>query len=59
MEAEDGRRTQRTILMEPLRCLECGRSWVELSERWRTYLDCEDPPQPLTYCPDCARREFD
>lgn len=47
------------IAVEPVRCLECGRLWVEWSERWRTYLSGEDPPQPLTYCPDCARREFE
>jgi hypothetical protein len=26
---------------------------------WRTYLTEQDPPQPVTYCPDCAHREFD
>ena len=46
-------------LVEPVRCLECGRSWLEASERWRTYISGENPPQPLTYCPGCAQREFD
>jgi hypothetical protein len=50
---------QPVTVIEHLRCLECGRSWLDASERWRTYLDGESPPQPLTYCPDCARREFD
>ena len=48
-----------TITTNPVRCLECGMRWIETSERWRTYLSDEDPPRPLTYCPDCARREFD
>jgi hypothetical protein len=50
---------EHTTLIDRVRCLECGRSWVEPSERWRTYLSGENPPTPLTYCPDCARREFD
>jgi hypothetical protein len=50
---------ERTTLVEPVRCLECKRLWVDLSERWRVYLSCENPPETLTYCPDCARREFD
>ena len=49
----------RTTSATPLRCLECDRSWIEVSERWRVYLSNEEPQQPLTYCPDCARREFD
>lgn len=53
-------RAESTTLVEPVRCLECGRSWLDLSERWRIYLlSGESPPEPLTYCPDCARREFD
>jgi hypothetical protein len=48
-----------TTLIEPVRCLECGRSWTDVSERWRIYLSSESPPEPLTYCSDCARREFD
>ena len=50
---------QQTISVEPVHCLECGREWVEASERWRMYLSGENPPHPLTYCPACARREFD
>lgn len=51
-------RSEPRTLIEPLRCLECGRVWLELSERWRTYLSRESPPEPLTYCPECALREF-
>jgi hypothetical protein len=46
---------------QPLRdlvCEECGREWVEPVEGWRIYLTDDDPPQPVTYCPVCARREF-
>lgn len=50
---------KQAIWTKPLRCLECGRPWVESSERWRTYLNGESPPRPLTYCPVCAAREFD
>ena len=49
----------RTISTARLRCLECGRLWIEATERWRVYLGNEQPQQPLVYCPDCARREFD
>jgi hypothetical protein len=48
-----------TLLTQLVRCLECDRLWSEPSERWRTYLSSDDPPRPLTYCPDCAQREFD
>jgi hypothetical protein len=52
-------KAEKTISIEPVRCLECGRFWIETSEHWRMYLSAEEPPRPLTYCPDCARREFD
>ena len=45
-------------LVEDLVCVECGREWVGPVERWRVYLTDDDPPQPVTYCPDCAEREF-
>ena len=51
--------SERTTLVERVRCLECGRAWLEKSERWRVYLNGENPPRPLTYCPECAQREFD
>ena len=45
-------------LVEDLVCVECGRVWVGPVERWRVYLTDDDPPKPVTYCPDCAEREF-
>jgi hypothetical protein len=51
-------RERTTIATLPLHCLECRRPWVEATERWRIYLSGEDPSQPLTYCPECAQREF-
>jgi hypothetical protein len=48
----------RTIATIRLHCLECRRPWVEPAERWRVYLSGERPATPLTYCPECARREF-
>ena len=47
-----------TIATTPPHCLECRRPWVDSTERWRVYLSVESPSQPLTYCPECARREF-
>jgi hypothetical protein len=29
------------------------------AERWRIYFTSDDPPDPATYCPECARREFE
>lgn len=49
---------ERTIATIPLHCLECRRPWVESTERWRVYLSGENPSLPLTYCPECAQREF-
>ena len=46
-------------LVEELVCIECRREWVIPVERWRIYLTEGDPPEPVTYCPDCAEREFD
>jgi len=40
------------------RCMECNRRWDDPSERWRVYFPCDEPPEPATYCPECARREF-
>lgn len=36
-------------------CAECGRS-PERGEVWRVYL--ADIGEAVTYCPDCAEREF-
>jgi len=49
---------ERAISNTLLRCLECGQLWIEATERWRTYLSNDDPRQTLTYCPECALREF-
>lgn len=45
-------------LVEDLVCVECGRVWVGPVELWRVYLTDDDPPKPVTYCPDCAEDEF-
>jgi hypothetical protein len=47
------------VLVVSLRCIECGRRWVDRRERWRVYLTDENPPDAVTYCPECARREFE
>jgi hypothetical protein len=44
---------------QPLTCEECGQPWLRSFEMWRTYLTEHEPPQAVTYCPDCAQREFD
>jgi len=43
----------------PLLCEECKRRWDDPTERWRVYFTADEPPCPATYCPDCARREFE
>lgn len=40
-------------------CEECRRPWFDPHERWRMYLDSDEPPHAVPYCPDCAAREFD
>ncbi|MFL5921811.1 MAG: hypothetical protein ACJ75Q_11310 [Gaiellaceae bacterium] len=40
-------------------CQECRRPWLEPRERWRMYLDSDELPYGVPYCPDCAAREFD
>ena len=47
------------VLVLPLRCQECGRRWDNPTERWRVYFTEDDPPEPASYCPACASREFD
>ena len=42
-----------------LSCEECRRPWFDPYERWRLYLDPEEPGLTVPYCPDCAAREFD
>jgi hypothetical protein len=46
------------VVLLQLRCMECHRRWNDPSERWRVYFTEDDEPEPVTYCPDCARREF-
>ena len=41
-----------------LRCVECGAEGDGAAEGWKTYLTDDDPPEAVTYCPDCAAREF-
>jgi hypothetical protein len=41
-----------------LRCVECGARWDDPAARWRIYFTDDEPPDPVTYCPECARREF-
>jgi hypothetical protein len=38
--------------------VECDQRWDDESERWRIYFTSDKPPKPVTYCPDCAKREF-
>ncbi len=45
--------------MSAVLCLECKSLWLRPRERWRLYLSCDDPPETLLYCPECAAREFD
>jgi ribosomal protein L44E len=42
-----------------LRCVECDRRWNDLTERWLVYFTDDDPPDPATYCPHCAKHEFE
>ena len=52
--------TNEIALRKPLiLCQECGRLWLDPVERWRLYLDCDEPPNAVPYCPACAAREFD
>ena len=47
-----------TPALRPLSCIECERSWLVGSERWRLKVSDEDPPEAVLYCPACAEREF-
>ncbi|HYX75642.1 MAG TPA: hypothetical protein VE757_00575 [Gaiellaceae bacterium] len=42
-----------------LMCEECRRPWLDDRERWRLYLDPDEPAHAVPYCPACAAREFD
>jgi hypothetical protein len=48
-----------TVFVLALRCQECGRRWNDPAERWRVYFTSDEPPESASYCPECARREFD
>jgi hypothetical protein len=48
-----------THVANALECIECGRLWLDPSERWRMYVTDDDPPEPVPYCRACAAREFD
>lgn len=41
-----------------IRCVECGRPWLDAAEHWRMYLTDDEPPEAVSYCPVCAAREF-
>jgi hypothetical protein len=47
------------VFVLSLRCQECNRRWNDPGERWRVYFTCDEPPEPVSYCPECARHEFD
>ena len=40
-------------------CQECHRPWLDPQERWRMYLDSDEPALAVPYCPAGASREFD
>jgi hypothetical protein len=42
----------------PLVCIECRRPWLIGRERWRMKVDDGEPRETVSYCPDCAAREF-
>ena len=42
-----------------LACEECHRPWLDSRERWRLYVDPDEPGHTVPYYPDCAAREFD
>jgi hypothetical protein len=47
------------VLAPPICCIECGRSWLVETERWRIKLLVEDvATEAVPYCPDCHEREF-
>jgi hypothetical protein len=58
VEHRDSAQQDMHVFILNLRCLECGRRWDDVNERWRIYFTDDDPPDPITYCPSCSRAEF-
>lgn len=56
---EQPQRHDSHVFVLALRCVECNRRWDDATERWRIYFTDDEPPEPVTYCPGCAHREFD
>jgi hypothetical protein len=54
MDAED----EGLAIAYAIRCAGCRRPWKDGREPWRTYLTSDEPPELVTYCPECAAREF-
>jgi len=48
---------QLSLVQATLFCQECERPWLDAAERWRMYLDPEEP-RAVPYCPICSEREF-
>ena len=46
------------VSIQVLVCQECRRPWLDPSERWRLYVDPDEPVQTVPYCQLCAEREF-
>jgi hypothetical protein len=53
-----GQKPDQMLFLLPLRCAECSIRWEVPTERWRVYFTDDVPPEPVSYCPACARREF-
>jgi hypothetical protein len=51
-------RGEGSVAAQRLHCEECGREWLQAAEHWLMLLTDDDPPQAVTYCPECADREF-
>jgi len=56
--AMNDQQSDRHAFVLSLRCLECDRRWDDPLDRWRVYFTDDEPPEPVTYCPECARAEF-
>jgi len=55
----DHERDEASVTTHQIKCQECGRTWVDPTEPWRTFLTDDEPAALVSYCPACARREFD